>query len=719
MASWLDSEVQMWSFFMLREQYPMYITTIVHVICGIYDQGLLSMEVLVALVLFPATRFFYTRVATMSVLKRRFCMIFLYYQVIQVFHLFKALATPEEFYLYVISSTILLVHCEITPLLGTTISLLLVAKHFAIWHYCLWRLMSTYHFSLETVITMTWSFFHLWNYLITKRDTLVSGFNSMQELRWEQERTQALLQAMPDGVLVLTQAKKVVTYNQTLLKMLQIDPKSDPEISLLTTLAGLTYTNSCQTPTPCPSLLSHIIESIRTREEAASLDLGSVQYQDKYLEWRGTLTQWNQQKVCILTVRNVGKWVELETLARKESEAKSALIRSVSHELRTPINAIINVSERLLETERLTGAGKELCQVLISSSSLLLSTVNDLLDCSRMVNERFTLNKQLFSLEETIKSCVSLVQPQCRMKKLHLTLRTDPNLTKIAYNDPNRVKQVLLNLLSNAVKFTLKGKIEVVTTVVGADWVKIAVSDSGIGISRENLGKLFTLFGKLEGNEQLNAQGCGLGLTISHALVRSMGGKRIFVSSAPGLGSEFAFIIPIADLHFPTSRSAAPDFDSIPRISDFEEDASVNLLPHSKDLWRDPRAQAAILIVDDAEFNRLVLRDMLESLGLRADEAFTGLEAINRVETRDMQRFPYRLVFMDVEMPVMGGIEATRELHRRLAEGRLTYAPVVVGCSAYVSAEDRESCIRAGMDFFLEKPVSKASLIAMCSRIGL
>lgn len=697
----------------------MYITSVVHLLCGIYSQGLVSLEVLVSLALFPATRFFYTRVATMSALNKRFCMIFLYYQVIQVFHLYKALANPEEFCLYVISSTILLVHCEITPLLGTTISLLLVAKHFAIWHYCLWRLMSVYHLSLETGITMTWSFFHLWNYLITKRDTLISGFRGLQALRCEQERTQALLQAVPDGVLVLTQAKKVVTYNQTLLKMLQIDAKADPEVSLLTTLAGLEYSSSYQAPTPSVSLLSHIIESIRTREEATSLDLGSVQYQDMYLEWRGTITQWSQQKVCILTVRNVGKWVELETLAKKESAAKSALIRSVSHELRTPINAIINVSERLLETETLTGAGKELCQVLVSSSSMLLSTVNDLLDCSRMVNERFTLNKQLFSLEEAVKSCVSLVQPQCRLKKLHLTLRLDPNIPHSAYNDPNRVKQVLLNLLSNAVKFTLKGKIEVVVVMVGREWVKIAVSDSGIGISRENMSKLFQLFGKLEGNEQLNAQGCGLGLTISHALVRSMGGKRIFVSSSPGLGSEFAFIIPISELQFPASHSEAPDFEAISLISDFEEDASVNLLPHSKALWRDPWAQAVILIVDDAEFNRLVLRDMLGSLGLRADEAFTGLEAVSRVESRDIQRFPYRLVFMDVEMPVMGGIEATRELRRRLAEGRLTYTPVVVGCSAYVSAEDRESCLHAGMDFFLEKPVSKASLVAVCSRVGL
>lgn len=716
MASWLDSEVQMWSFFMLREQFPMYITTIVHVLTGIYNQGLFSIEVLVSLALFPATRFFYTRVATMSVLKRRFGLIFMYYQVIQVFHLYKALATPEEFYLYVISSTILLVHCEITPLLGTTVSLLLVAKHFLLWHYCLWRLISSSHLSLEACITMTWSFFHLWNYIITKRDTLVSGFDSMQELRREQERTQALLQAVPDGVLVLTQAQQVITYNQTLLKMLQIESDFPIESKLLATLTRLEYaTNYKKHISAHTSLLSDIIDNIRTKTEATCIDFGSVLHCDYYLEWRGTVTLWNQQKVCILTVRNVGKWVELERLARKESSEKSALIRSVSHELRTPINAIINVSERVLDTEMLTNSGKELCQVLISSSNMLLSTVNDLLDCSRMVNERFSMNKQLFSLKNAVESCVKLIQPQCRLKKLDLTLRIDPSIPQMAYNDPNRVKQVLLNLLSNALKFTLKGKIEVVAVMIGTNKAKISVSDSGIGISKENIGKLFKLFGKIEGNEHLNAQGCGLGLTISYALVRSMGGNGIEVTSSLGLGAEFAFIIPISDLD---SEQEVAESDEIWE-SDFEENVTASVLHHSKELWRDPRRQAAILIVDDAEFNRLVLRDMLESLGLRADEAFTGLDAVRKVETRDMERNPYRLIFMDIEMPEMNGIEATRVLHRGLVEGRLTYAPVVVGCSAYVTAEDRENCLRAGMDFFLEKPVSKASLQALCARIAL
>ena len=716
MVSWLDSEVDMWSFFMLHEQYPMYLTCLIVTVCKIYMSGTLPIDVLANGILALSARVFYKRVSTWKHKKQRFVLIFLYYQVIQLFHVFLALSNPRELVIYVISSTILLVHCEITPLLGTGVSMVLVGKHILVWNYCLWSVDGLV-VSLDTCITVIWTFFHLWNYIVSKETALINGFHLLQEIRREQQKTEALLQAVPDGVLVLTQTQEVVTFNKTLLSMLKV-PVSAADVpgQVIQTLTGLKYAADYQQlkKPGYHQLLEDIIASIQVNDEDTCVDFGSVLCENRYLEWRGTISKWNQLKVCIMTVRDVGEWVHMETLARQESAAKTALIRSISHELRTPINAIINISEQLLEKESLTSSGKEQCEILISSSGFLLNTASDLLDWSRMTNEQFKLNKQAFRLQEEINSCVKLIQPQCRLKRIAVGCRYDHSIPPTVYNDANRIKQVLINLLSNAVKFTLKGKIEVVVTLMARNWVKIAVKDTGIGISRENRGKLFSVCGKLEGRGELNPQGCGLGLHISHALVKNMGGSGISLVSTPGLGSEFSFTIPISPLYSPY----IPRLERSLRVTEFDEVMNISALPEPKKIRREIQPKADILIVDDYEFNRLVLRTILDSLGLDTDEAYTGIDALRKLEHRDADNSPYRLIFMDIDMPEMNGIEATREVRKKLAEGKLRHSPTIVGCSAYVAAEDRESCLQAGMDLFLEKPVSKAALVALCQRLG-
>jgi CheY-like chemotaxis protein len=432
-----------------------------------------------------------------------------------------------------------------------------------------------------------------------------------------------------------------------------------------------------------------------------------------YLEWRGTTSRWNQSKACILVVRDVGKWVELEALAKKESEAKSALIRSVSHELRTPINAIINISERLMESSSLSSDQKEQCQILVSSSNFLLSNVNDLLDFSRIANQQFSLNKQLFNLEETVRTCTGLIKPQCHLKNLDLSFRYDSSIPSLAYNDQNRLRQVLLNLLSNAVKFTLKGKIEVIVMLLQPNVVKITVEDTGIGIDEAHQGKIFTLFGKLIGNEKLNPQGCGLGLAISNTLVMRMGGEGIAVKSVPKHGSAFSFVIPVGDEAVSLDKEEREPASTDCYESE-ENDASVVTLPVSDALWKE--SKATTLIADDSEFNRLVLRQLLETQGYICEEANTGAEALRRVEARERENCPYLYVFLDIEMPEMSGIEVAMELRRQVGAGTLTKAHVV-GCSAYVSMEDQQNCLEAGMDYFLEKPVSTSSLTALFRQI--
>jgi signal transduction histidine kinase len=211
----------------------------------------------------------------------------------------------------------------------------------------------------------------------------------LRELREEKDRMQALLQAIPDGVAVITEDGCVVTYNQMLLRMLQLEGKSALDKAISDKFHALVYAPTYQkTAKIHEKLMDDVLAHITKEKENTSIDFGSVLCGGHFLEWRCTISHWSRVKACILVVRDVGEWVGLEALAKKESEAKSALIRSVSHELRTPINAIINISETLLENEFLREQDKENCRMLVSSSNFLLSNVNDLLDFSRIANQK-------------------------------------------------------------------------------------------------------------------------------------------------------------------------------------------------------------------------------------------------------------------------------------------------------------------------------------------
>jgi signal transduction histidine kinase/ActR/RegA family two-component response regulator len=715
------SESDAWYALMLREQYSFYARFLLQYFLLASKEGALAPHALGNLVVIAAIWSLYKGLEWVQRQQIRRRIAFLYYQLMQLAQVYLAFQYPEISFSFVIASTIVLVHIEVAMCLGPVESSLLIGKFFVMWSYYAWNLGKVAGYvseaaMSEAALSMFWALFHLVNCSEARRSIAGKRTESMREVQEEKERMQALLQSIPDGVAVITEDRKVVTYNHMLLRMLQLQTSEHLGQLLHNALGMLTYAPLYKkTTSACQHLLEDVIEHIARERENTSIDFGSVVHMGHYLEWRGTTSRWNQSKACILVVRDVGEWVELEVLAKKENEAKSALIRSVSHELRTPINAILNISYRLLEDPSLSEKQKEQCQILVSSSNFLLSNVNDLLDFSRITNQQFSLNKQLFKLEEAIHSCVKLIEPQCRLKHLRLCFRYDTTIPTMIYNDSNRLKQVLLNLLSNALKFTLKGKIEVVALLTQSNLLKITVEDTGIGIAEAHQSRIFTLFGKLAGNEKLNPQGCGLGLAISNTLVTLMGGVGISISSLPGQGSTFSFELPVDG----RKVSISEESEDITCVDKGEADELGSLsvrLPTSYELWRDPRLIPKTLIADDSEFNRLVLKTLLESLDLLCDEASTGAEALRKIELRARQNSPYEYIFLDIEMLEMSGIEVATELRRQVGEGRLVKAQVV-GCSAYVSSEDRQNCLDAGMDYFLEKPVSRDNLVSLMSRI--
>ena len=239
--------------------------------------------------------------------------------------------------------------------------------------------------------------------------------------------------------------------------------------------------------------------------------------------------------------------------------------------------------------------------------------------------------------------------------------------------------------------------------------LQVSVEDTGIGIPPDKKQTIFTLFGKIDSGE-INYQGCGLGLSISSMIVTNLGGETIQVDSELQRGSIFTFAIPI-------SRGADPETPHLNLESDDEQIEIPSERIASSPVAANQRAAAAeVLIVDDSPFNRLVLRKILSASGFTFAEASTGREAVDKVQAACVNGHPFPVVLMDIEMPEMDGITATREIVALASSGQIHRAPVIIGCSAYSTVEDKAAALAAGMAHCLEKPVARIQLVGLITQ---
>ena len=531
-----------------------------------------------------------------------------------------------------------------------------------------------------------------------------------ESLVQQERRLHTIMSAFPDGLLVLSTNLEVKTWNQELISLLAISDKGKIEEGIKARFRELAYEKGMKKGEAEETALWR--DAVRIAEGSLPPStLGTTLVAGRYLEWKGSLSTWDQEKVCVLTVRDSTDWIQMQEQVRRENASKTALLRSVSHELRTPTNAIINLVREILEEGALPSHSAEDLNLVNICSQFLISMINDLLDYSKLIAGQFALVKVQYALKPAIEQCVQLFELQCKAKTLQLHLNIDPLLPDVACSDPNRLKQVLLNLLSNAVKFTMYGSIRVMALFTANSKLKVVVEDTGIGIAKNKQGKLFKLFGKLEGNEVLNPQGSGLGLSIANALAMELGNKPIKLQSEEGKGSIFSFYVDIIEGSSRKSPFGRQE-EQIPQ--ELTVHISLPKLLRSEHCFARQQPLAEILLVDDADFNRLVLRRMLHSMELGVDEASTGLQALIQVRKAYSERgHLYKLVLMDLNMPEMDGLTAVREIQNLVVQGELPLAPRFIACSAYSSAEDKELCYRAGMSAYLEKPIFKENLLAV------
>lgn len=375
--------------------------------------------------------------------------------------------------------------------------------------------------------------------------------------------------------------------------------------------------------------------------------------------------------------------------AESANQAKSEFLANMSHEIRTPMNAIVGLTHILKTAQVSEERRHEFLDTLQLSSQSLLQLINDLLDIAKIENESIELENISFDLQHLFHEIISIMAIKAEEKKIELAFEFDEKLKGHFMGDPLRLKQIMLNLVGNAIKFTEEGVVTLRIEDKSSHQERpaeicIDVLDTGIGIPKNKLEGIFSKFSQADSSITRKYGGTGLGLAITKKLIDLMNGQ-ITVVSEEGEGSAFSVRISLPRCMASTSQM------SLPLMNKLDDAASK---------------KRRILLAEDSQANILVASTILESLGYHCEVAQNGKEALAKFRSGK-----FDLVLMDMQMPVMDGYSAARQIRRDERKSRPKSAPIpIIGITAYALAGDREKCIQAGMDDYIAKPFKQEEL---------
>jgi len=376
---------------------------------------------------------------------------------------------------------------------------------------------------------------------------------------------------------------------------------------------------------------------------------------------------------------------EAKRKAEESSKAKAMFLANMSHEIRTPLNGIVGMAEQLAQSQ-LDADQRYFTDIMRSASSTLLSIINDVLDISKIESGKFSIETVSFNLNENIRRTLSIFEEKTRLAGISLDIELMDDRGIMHLGDPHRLSQVLFNIVGNAIKFTNDGYVRVTSKLERGEndicLVSFAVEDTGVGMDMIYLTKVFEAFSQEDASITRKFGGSGLGLSIARSIVQIMGGT-IAIQSEKGKGTRVDIRIPM-------------------RISN---DKTKQEIVEMTDLQKSLKG-LRVLAVEDNELNRMVLQVILKKCEVSVSIAHNGQEAIDLIQEKE-----FDIVLMDVQMPILDGLEATKFIREDLK-----YSIPIIGLSANAMREEVEICKQAGMNDYLVKPYSERALVEVMKK---
>ncbi|WP_271253469.1 PAS domain-containing protein [Pseudanabaena sp. Chao 1811] len=554
-------------------------------------------------------------------------------------------------------------------------------------------------------------------YVVTMLTSDVSDRKRLeQELNYSLDLRELLFNESTDALfLVDSETSLIFDCNQQAIKLFEADSKNQ----LLNIVGRILHKNDLTAQE-----LAWINQEM-DKKGFCNLEVEYVTFKGNYF-WGDLLLKritfgercFSLARIADISIRKQAEFALASSKAAAEeaTRAKSAFLANMSHEIRTPMNGVIGMTQ-LLETTELTEEQQDFVKTIADSGEALLAVINDILDFSKIESGMLTIESRDFVLQDLVKLVCDIFRNQAIAKQIDLKYIIAPDVPTTVIGDRDRLRQILLNLVGNAIKFTLQGQVVISVNGRFAEAnkfeLKFAIADTGIGIKSERIDQLFQPFTQVDASISRQYGGTGLGLAISKRLVELMGGT-IWVESLQHIGGnppydwQSELITQGSTFHFTLE---------VLTNSDFSQTQETLIRKISKTLIDNTISQKfplRILLAEDNLVNQMVTSSLLKKLGYQVHIANNGLEAVEAIKKQ-----PYDLIIMDVQMPEMDGLMATRLIRAYLSNhdnAERTVNPVkIVAMTANAMPEDRQACLEAGMDDYISKPINLQEIIRIVS----